>query len=96
MIDGFYDPDVVGGYYITVLASDSNGNRTSKEFKLVVTDPEPVDNARDYVINTNTRKFHHTWCGDINKMASHNRWDVHMTREEVVGMGYVPCKHCNP
>lgn len=55
----------------------------------------PSENC-DYIINTNTGKFHYTWCKSVNKMAEKNKWYYTGTRDSVVAMGYVPCKNCNP
>ncbi|MGI6220254.1 MAG: hypothetical protein ACOYIP_00025 [Coriobacteriales bacterium] len=52
--------------------------------------------THDYVLNTNTKKFHYPDCSSVSDMKSSNRWDVEMTRDEVIDMGYVPCKRCNP
>ena len=50
----------------------------------------------DYIINTNTGKFHYTWCKSVKKMSEKNKWYYTGTRDSVVAMGYVPCKNCNP
>jgi DNA-entry nuclease len=65
------------------------------------TDPPPVsdeatDNGRDYVVNKNTKKFHYPSCSSADDIKSSNRWDYHGTREELINMGYVPCKRCHP
>lgn len=52
--------------------------------------------SSDYIINTNTGKFHYTWCKSVSKMAEKNKWYYNGTRDSVVAMGYVPCKNCNP
>lgn len=49
-----------------------------------------------YVINTNTGKFHYSWCSSVGQMNNGNRWDYTGTRDDVIGMGYSPCKKCNP
>lgn len=54
------------------------------------------DNGRDYVVNTNTDKFHYPSCSSVKKIKESNRWDYHGTREELINMGYDPCKNCNP
>lgn len=56
----------------------------------------PTVATYDYIINTNTGKFHYTWCKSVNKMAEKNKWYYTGTRDSVIGMGYVPCKNCNP
>lgn len=59
-------------------------------------DPAPSAASYDYIINTNTGKFHYTWCKSVSKMAEKNKWYYTGTRDSVVAMGYVPCKNCNP
>ena len=61
-------------------------------------EPEETDdpNARDYVLNKNTMKFHKPSCSSVGDIKPENRWDFHGTREEVLDMGYVPCKRCKP
>ena len=69
---------------------------------LVPDDPAPdsattPDRAvHDYVINTNTGKFHEPSCSSVKQIKDANRWDFTGTREEVIEMGYEPCKRCNP
>ena len=99
-VRGSYEPNVPGTYYFTVVACDRNGNHATKEISLVVRpssseDPSETE-ALDYVLNTNTNKFHRPSCGDVAYMSETNRTDVHLRRDEVVAMGYAPCRHCNP
>lgn len=56
---------------------------------------EPVK-GQDYVLNTNTRKFHYPYCDSADKIKPKNRKEYSGTREEVIAMGYEPCKRCNP
>ena len=49
-----------------------------------------------YVLNTNTYKFHLPGCREINKMSSENKRDYFDTRENIIAMGYSPCGKCNP
>ncbi|MCM1124453.1 MAG: MBL fold metallo-hydrolase [Eubacterium sp.] len=49
-----------------------------------------------YVLNNNTRKFHMPSCSSVDTIKPKNREDTTMSREEVIGAGYVPCKRCNP
>lgn len=52
--------------------------------------------AADYVLNTNTGKFHYPNCSSVQEMAEHNKLYYSGSREDVIAMGYVPCKRCNP
>lgn len=49
-----------------------------------------------YVLNTNTKKFHYPTCSSVNDMKEKNKQIYTGSREEVINMGYVPCKRCNP
>lgn len=97
-----------GNYKVTVTATDISGNTAEKSYDVeviekVVQVPDrsyaetaPVQTGTQYVLNTNTRKFHYTWCSSASQIKTKNRWDYTGTREEVINMGYVPCKRCNP
>lgn len=49
-----------------------------------------------YVLNTNTMKFHYPTCSSVDDMKEKNKQIYTGSREEVINMGYVPCKWCNP
>ena len=49
-----------------------------------------------YVININTEKFHYSFCHSVSDIKPQNRRDYHGSREDILAMGYVPCKNCNP
>lgn len=50
----------------------------------------------DYVLNTNSKKFHEPSCSSAKKISAKNRQDYHGTREALIQDGYEPCKNCNP
>lgn len=52
--------------------------------------------ALDYVVNTNTKKFHYPSCSSAKSIKSSNRLDYSGMREELIGQGYDPCKRCKP
>ena len=54
------------------------------------------ENVYDYVLNKNSKKFHYDWCGSAKKMKDSNKKYVTGARDEVIAMGYDPCKNCNP
>ena len=70
-----------------------SGNTTSSNQTTSTTTPPANCN---YVINTNTGKFHYSWCKSVGEMAEKNKWYYTGTRDSVINMGYVPCKNCNP
>ena len=49
-----------------------------------------------YVLNTNTMKFHYPTCSSVDDMKEKNKQIYTGSREEVINMGYAPCKRCNP
>ena len=49
-----------------------------------------------YVLNTNTMKFHYPSCSSVDQMKEKNKEIYTGSREDVINMGYVPCKRCNP
>lgn len=65
--------------------------------------PVPEDDENDstpagteYVLNTNTHKFHYPSCANVKKMKDKNKQFYTGTREEVIAMGYDPCGNCHP
>lgn len=60
-------------------------------------DPAAEPAAGDYyVINTHTGKFHKPSCASVPKIKESNKLDFHGPRDELLAMGYVPCKACGP
>lgn len=59
------------------------------------TAPTAPASTETYILNTNTKKFHRSSCGDIKKMKDSNKATA-SSREEAISKGYSPCKHCNP
>lgn len=57
---------------------------------------EPVPEATDYILNTNTKKFHYPGCSSVGQMKESNKLPYTGTRDEVIAQGYDPCKRCNP
>lgn len=56
----------------------------------------PVPVGTDYILNTNTKKFHYTDCRSVKQMKEKNKKYYTGTREECIGMGYDPCGNCKP
>ena len=57
---------------------------------------KPAVQQVDYVLNTNTMKFHYPHCASVDDIKSYNRRDYSGTRDEVLAMGYSPCGRCKP
>lgn len=61
------------------------------------TQPENIeaDNI-DYVLNTNTKKYHYPDCSSVNQMKDKNKEFYSGTKEEIIAKGYSPCGNCRP
>jgi len=55
-----------------------------------------TDTSREYIINTNTGKFHLPDCKLAKSIKEENRKLYKGTREELINEGFEPCKSCNP
>ena len=77
-------------------ASGKSG-ATSQTDSTVQTESQSQQTAgTTYVLNKNTKKFHLLSCSSVNDIKASNRWDYTGSREEIIAMGYVPCKRCYP
>ncbi len=69
-----------------------------------VSETNPVNNnassnentTADYVLNTNSKKFHNPNCASVSKMKDSNKQLFSGSREELISQGYAPCSNCNP
>lgn len=52
--------------------------------------------TQDYVLNTNTKKFHYPSCSSVKDIKPSNRSDYSGTRDDIINQGYKSCKRCNP
>ena len=50
----------------------------------------------DYILNTNTKKFHYPICSSVNDMKEKNKQEFFGTRDEAISNGYSPCGRCKP
>ena len=61
---------------------------------------EPVTGSEalqaDYILNTNTKKFHYPTCSSVNDMKEKNKQEFFGTRDEAISNGYSPCGCCKP
>ncbi len=54
-----------------------------------------VATTKDFVLNTNSKKYHETWCRYSNEISPENRQEYNGTADELAGWGYDPCKVCH-
>ncbi len=69
---------------------------TEKQTEAEATEKVEDKSGTEYLLNTNSKKFHHISCKSGQKTKDVNRAYHTGTREEVIAKGYVPCKVCNP
>ena len=81
-----------GGNADYVNGSNDAGN-TSEEYE---DSNEPVKNEIDYIVNTNTGKFHYPSCRSVKQMKDSNKRYVTFDRQELLDQGYESCGICHP
>lgn len=54
------------------------------------------DVEMDYVLNTNTKRFHNPTCSSVSDMKEKNKQSYHGSRQELINQGYKPCGNCHP
>lgn len=89
------DADTLGGIgpNSTLQGEDQGTGATS------VADPlstETIPVGTEYVLNTNTYKFHYPSCSSVKQMRENNKWYYTGTRDDVISKGYSPCGRCRP
>ena len=52
--------------------------------------------ANTYILNTNSKKFHHPDCSSVSKISENNKQVFEGTREALIDDGYSPCGICKP
>ena len=56
----------------------------------------PEEKGREYILNTNTGKFHYPSCSSVKDIKESNKKVFNGTRDEVIDEGYEPCGKCHP
>lgn len=65
-----------------------------QETTVEVCEEEPQGTT--YILNTSTKKFHYPSCSSVKQMKDKNKKEYTGNRNDVIDMGYDPCKRCNP
>lgn len=55
-----------------------------------------TNSSAEYIINTNTKKFHFPTCPSVSKMNDSNKIEVSGDRQDLIDEGYEPCGNCRP
>lgn len=78
----------------------ANGESEDNDSIIVDSNDETESNMTaeetEYVINTNTGKFHRPNCDSVTKMKAKNKKEFTGSREELISEGYEPCGNCKP
>ena len=88
----------------SVMSAESSGNEEELPDKEDVEEETTVNNdspdndekTEEYILNTNTHKFHYPYCRSVDDMKEENKQTVNGTRDEIIDMGYTPCGNCKP
>lgn len=75
---------------------EETNERAVEETPLVPATDNTGSTAQDYVLNTNTMRFHYPGCRSVSDIYDEHREDVTATRDEVISWGYVSCGNCHP
>lgn len=54
-----------------------------------------ADNT-NYIVNTNTDKFHKPTCKSVKTIKSNHRYDYSGSRDLLIDLGFSPCGNCKP
>ncbi len=57
---------------------------------------ETATQSPDYIANTNTDKFHRSYCPSVDLMNEENKLYYSGNKEDLLEYGYFPCGRCNP
>ena len=92
------DADTLASVGPNSTQSGGNTGTTQPEQTVPPSQEEPTNApvGTDYILNTNTHKFHYPGCSSVKQMAEKNKQSFTGTRDEVIAMGYDPCGRCHP
>ncbi len=61
-----------------------------------ITETVPDVQKINYIVNTNTGKFHYPDCPIVDQMIEPNKLYYSGNKENLLEYGYTPCGRCNP
>lgn len=79
----------------TVVETDPPVNQAYNDYEDDYEDNHAVSSS-NYILNTNTKKFHIPTCSSVNRMSEKNKQEFYGSRDDAIAMGYSPCQRCNP
>lgn len=95
--DNWAESSEVSAESAATVVVESQATPIQNETAIVQETPVPQETqGTTYVLNTNTMKFHYPTCSSVDDMKEKNKQIYIGNREDIINMGYVPCKRCNP
>ena len=82
-------------------ANNKNTSKDKKNEKLAgsdeISEGEKTEaEKKEYIVNTNTKKFHDPSCSSVKDILAKNRKEVTESRDTLVQQGYESCGRCKP
>ena len=88
--------NVQPGVTINYATGESQADTSSPAISDSSDESSEVATETEYILNTNTKKFHRPSCSSVSSMSEKNKEEYTGSRETLVEEGYEPCKNCNP
>lgn len=94
---GNSDSSSGGNSTVSQSAADKSGTQQATvQTESVKETSAPVSTGTEYILNTNTKKFHYPSCSSVKQMKASNKKEYTGSRDDLIAQGYDPCKKCNP
>ena len=99
---GNSDSSSGGNSAVSQSAADKSGTQQAAvQTESVKETSAPVSTGTEYILNTNTKKFHYPSCSSVKQMKASNKKEYtgsrdDLSRDDLIAQGYDPCKKCNP
>lgn len=87
-------PGIIINYATGDSELSSDATAIDNQVEDVSSNSESVE--MDYVLNTNTHKFHYPTCPSVDDMKEKNKQYYHGSREDLINQGYSSCGNCQP
>ena len=80
-------------------SSSNKQNNSNTSYSTKKSSSEKNGNTKfncQYILNTNSKKFHRPTCSSVATMKPSNTKQSNNVRSDIISQGYSPCKRCNP
>ena len=95
--NGNSDSSSGGNSAVSQSAADKSGTQQAAvQTESIKETSAPVSTGTEYILNTNTKKFHYPSCSSVKQMKASNKKEYTGSRDDLIAQGYDPCKKCNP